>query len=580
MTEPARRRMLSFRPMRNRGLQEVATVVGVAAALAVVMSYPLAFGLGTLGRIDTGDGQFSIWNVAWVAHALITDPLHVFDANIFYPHTGTLAYAESNLLAGLIAVPAYWLTGNAYAAHNAAALVSFILSATGMYYLARYLTGSRPAAAVAGVLFAFCPFIYARTAHIQLMMTAGLPFTLLAAHRMIDRPLPGRAIVLGLTLAATALGCGYYGVFGGLLVGFACLFYAVARSGWRNVAFYAAVACAAAVAVLAIWPFYEPYRMLQSGGQPFRALEESRDYSANVAAYLAADGWGNAWLKTAALSLGAARWKEVLFPGLVTVALALVGVGMGRRDAAALRATDKPRAPHERQTTLFYGLVILLAGWLSFGPVAGLYTVMYRVAPAFSLLRAPGRFGIVVTLGFVVLASLGAARLLRGRSRQWAAASAICLVALAELATLPLPYKRVEPTAAPYLMLSKLPAGAVAEFPFFYRPIDFHRHASYMLNSTAHWKPLVNGYSDFIPVDFNAMAVPVSSFPVLQAFDILKKRGTRYVVFHFDEYDYRNRQKVLERIDLYHSYLRKLASEGDLALYEIVAWPDRELVRP
>ena len=60
-----------------------------------------------------------------------------------------------------------------------------------MYYLSRYLTGSRPAAAVAAVLFAFCPYIWARTAHIQLLMTAGLPFSLLAAHRMIDRPEPG-----------------------------------------------------------------------------------------------------------------------------------------------------------------------------------------------------------------------------------------------------------------------------------------------------------------------------------------------------------------------------------------------------
>ena len=27
-------------------------------------------------------------------------------------------------------------------------------------------------------------------------------------------------------------------------------------------------------------------------------------------------------------------------------------------------------------------------------------------------------------------------------------------------------------------------------------------HAIYMLNSTAHWMPLVNGYSDYIPPDF------------------------------------------------------------------------------
>jgi hypothetical protein len=50
--------------------------------------------LGSLSRVDNADGQFGIWNVAWVARTLVVDPLHVFDANIFYPHRGTLAYSE------------------------------------------------------------------------------------------------------------------------------------------------------------------------------------------------------------------------------------------------------------------------------------------------------------------------------------------------------------------------------------------------------------------------------------------------------------------------------------------------------
>jgi hypothetical protein len=44
----------------------------------------------------------AIWNVAWVARTLVTDPLHVFDANIFYPHRQTLSYSESNLGAGIL----------------------------------------------------------------------------------------------------------------------------------------------------------------------------------------------------------------------------------------------------------------------------------------------------------------------------------------------------------------------------------------------------------------------------------------------------------------------------------------------
>ena len=56
-------------------------------------------------------------------------------------------------------------------------LLAFVLSATGMYYLVRHLTGDRRAAAISAIGFAFCPFVFAHTAHIQLLMTAGLPFT-------------------------------------------------------------------------------------------------------------------------------------------------------------------------------------------------------------------------------------------------------------------------------------------------------------------------------------------------------------------------------------------------------------------
>src|SRR5580765_8321475 len=133
----------------RRGWRELAVVVLGFAALTVLLTWPLALHLGTIGRADNGDGRISIWNVAWVARTLVVDPMHVFDANIFYPHRWTLAYSESNLGAGLLAIPVYWATANPYAAHNSVFLLSFVLSAVGTYYLVRYLTADRRAAAVA-----------------------------------------------------------------------------------------------------------------------------------------------------------------------------------------------------------------------------------------------------------------------------------------------------------------------------------------------------------------------------------------------------------------------------------------------
>src|SRR4051794_5111128 len=115
--------------VRSGGALECLAVIGVAVILTAVLMYPLVFRLGSIGRVNLDDGRFSIWNVAWVARTVVVDPRHVFDANIFYPHRGTLAYSENNLGAGILAIPAYWLMGNPYFAHNFAMLAAFVLAA-------------------------------------------------------------------------------------------------------------------------------------------------------------------------------------------------------------------------------------------------------------------------------------------------------------------------------------------------------------------------------------------------------------------------------------------------------------------
>ena len=78
----------------------------------------MAARLGSAGRVDSGDGRHGVWNVAWVAHALTTNPASLFDANIFSPHKQTLAYSEANIIAGIVAAPVWVATKNPYASYN------------------------------------------------------------------------------------------------------------------------------------------------------------------------------------------------------------------------------------------------------------------------------------------------------------------------------------------------------------------------------------------------------------------------------------------------------------------------------
>jgi hypothetical protein len=541
--------------------RRAAAVCLLAFAAAILMTWPLTAGLGTVGRVNSGDGRFSIWNVAWVAHALTTAPSKVYDANIFYPHRGALAYSEANLGAGALAVPVWAATHNPYAAHNAVVLFAFASSVVATWLLVRRITGDSGAAAVAALLFAFCPFLFTHTAHIQLLMCAGIPLSMLMAHRLVDRPSPGRGVALGCALAVQGLACAYYGIFAGLMVGFATLFYAVSRRLWRAPRYWIAVVVAAGTSMVLVLPFFLPYISLQQDEGFRRSLDDARMYSAILRSYLASGANAHRWM----LPLLGTWNNEALFPGFVAVVLGLGGLAVSARSPMK----------EKRETALLYGTLGLLAFWASLGPRAVLYTVLFRTVPVFSFLRAPGRMGLVVALALAVMAGF-AVEHLRSRAalRRRPVTVVLIVLALIDLNALPLDWRRAEPVPAGYTLLAGMPRGPVAEFPFFDRRIDFHIHTRYMLFSVYHWQPLLNGYSDYIPPDFRSLATTLASFPSREAFAALKDRRTRYIVLHRGRDGYgRASEEIARRLDPFRPHLRPISIDDVMEIYEIVSWP-------
>jgi hypothetical protein len=542
--------------VNNSPGRELALVLAGFAALTITLTYPLAFHLGTvLYKFNTNlDGHFSVWNIAWVARTLVIDPLHVFDANIFYPHRWTLAYSETNLGAGALAVPVYWATRNPYAAHNFVLLLSFVLSATGMYYLVRYLMNDRRAAVVAAICFAYSPYVFAHLPHIQLLMTAGLPFSLLAFHRLADRPGAGRGVALGAIMGAQAFFCAYYAVFVMLMVGYAVVFVAVSRRLWRESRYWIAVGVACGVSIVTVLPILAVYVMLRRATGFSRSVEAAGSFSADWRAYFASSAYAHAWV----LNL-LHTWRDVLFPGFVALALGIGGVVVGWF-----------RGGRARELAALYGSVAMLACWESFGPSAGLYRLTYATTPGFGFMRAPGRFGLVVSFALAVLAAQGIAHLLVRVSRPTWVAALLAVVAAAELAV-PLQLVRVPPPEPAYQRLATLPYGPVIEMPVYSARFAFVRE-QYMLSSTIHWMPLVDAYSDYIPPDFVASAEILGDFPTKEAFKQLERDHVRYAVFHVDNYGTQG-DALRVRLTEFAPSLHRLYADDRIWLYEIVGVP-------
>jgi hypothetical protein len=460
------------------------------------------------------------------------------------------------------------------------------------------------------VAFTYCPYLFARTAHIQLMMTFGLPLAMQAFHRVVVRPTAGRGVWLGATLAIQALACAYFGIFAGLTVGLGTLYYGYTRGLWRVRAYWVSIVLGAIVSVGLVAPFFVPYVRVQKELGFTRLLEDAAMYSADWQAWLASSAWAHRWMLP-----WLERWNEVLFPGFLLTALGLTGLVIGLRETAfgrtpnAERGTSQddrpvpnpqPRVPsldavfpkaegrgpraeatplspsRRRETTIFYGLVALIAFWASFGPKALLYTALYHTIPVFTFLRAPGRFGILVVLALGVLALVAVQVWLESRTRrvQVFAGGALAVLFAAEYATAPIRLEDAAPTPEAHRRLASLPPGAVVELPFWYVRSDYPRHSRYMLLSTYHWHPLVNGYSDHIPQWFRGEVSRISSFPTAESLRIvIDRHQARYAIFHSRYYDSRSRLRLRERLEQYKDYVRPIIGEGDVWLYEIVGAP-------
>src|SRR5205807_2131791 len=92
------------------------------------------------------------WRFAWGAHAVVHQPLHLFDANMFSPERGTLALSENHLGVSLPLAPIFWVTHNALLLLNVEILLVLAAGGFGVYLLVWELTRCREAAVEQGVV--------------------------------------------------------------------------------------------------------------------------------------------------------------------------------------------------------------------------------------------------------------------------------------------------------------------------------------------------------------------------------------------------------------------------------------------
>ncbi|HZT78079.1 MAG TPA: hypothetical protein VFA27_15605 [Vicinamibacterales bacterium] len=572
--------------------RQAAAAAAAFAAITIAWTWPLALGLARDLPADFGDPLLNAWVLAWDATHLGRG---WWNANIFFPHPLALAYSEHLLPQALTILPVYAVTRNPILCYNLVFLATFVLSGLGMFLLARELTGRADAAFVAGLAFAFAPYRVASLPHVQVLSSEWMPFALYGFRRYF---VGGRRVALAGGAAAWLLqnlSCGYYLLFfSPVMIGYvAWESIARRRVAASNHVRYVRDAALACVAVgIATAPFVLPYLELRRLGFPPRPIGEVIKFSADTFAYFTADPnlrlWGpiaRAWsapegslfpgLTIVVLAIAAAvrafqasgepvalvPFAIVLLP-LLAVRVPFVRLASISRtlvvtavlSAAVLAASRAQRRAIVRWLASpvgFFSLAIVFAAAMSLGPEVHArgrlvadgvpYALAYRIVPGYDGVRVPARFAMVVAFALAALTACAV------RSRT--AAGVAGVLVLVESLAVPIPINQndthyTQPHLVPLAgrvslddrralddFLAHLPPStAVVELPLGEPAFDVR----YMIASTRHWKPLVNGYSGGAPADYVRLDQDLQDALVRpdRAWTSLVSTGATHVVVH------------------------------------------------
>jgi hypothetical protein len=487
----------------------------VCLLLAALHTWPLVTAPHRLSLNYNADAEQGAWTLSWVAHTLPRAPHHLFDGNIFAPEQATLAYSEPMIAPALVGVPLRWLGASPVTTYNIVLIAGLTLTAWAGWFVAWRWTGSFAAGLVAGALTAFNAHLLTRLPHVMAAHAWGIPLSIYLSDRVAASPNRRDALLLALVVLATASNSIYWLALVGLVVG------VTAIANVRRPRAAMRVIVAALGGLLLATPVLWPYIEAASAGAS-RPLSVVAQFSASPAGYLTSlsrlhRGWTAGFFRDDV---------NVLFAGVTALVLAFAGT---------VTATWQPA--HRRRV-----LVLLTLGasavLLSFGPLTSLYRWLYSWVLPLRGLRAMARFGYLYLTVVAQLAAIGVAWV-QSRVRSSAVSAALAGVALALVtaeAWMPPRLDRFTRIPPIYTLLAR-PASRVmlVEVPF-YPPDTVFMNGEYMLNSTAHWQPLMNGTSGVTPMSYRTRADWFWYFPKDWAIDQIKKEGATHIMVHLEKF--------------------------------------------
>ncbi|MBI2930679.1 MAG: hypothetical protein HYY16_03430 [Planctomycetes bacterium] len=515
--------------------KELRKATALYAGAALIFTWPLVWHIASSipsGSEPSTVALFNLYVLEHTGHALSHGQPY-WDAGIFWPHSGTLAWSETQPFTGFLFCLLHAVTGQPFLAYNLLFLAYLVFQGTATYALARQLTEDRIAAFASGLWLAVGGYAMHQAAVIHLL-AGGFPIACLAFVLSLARgfrpfALWGAAVAYVLTW----LTCAQFGVFLTFLLPVGVAFLIPWKTPWdRRAVLMILGACAAAAFICLLFLLPQKAHLDQMGFErPHEEVLGTLDVFPDPV--LPAHGH---WLTTRLLHADADPNVYSWDLGVVLILIWLIAASLARFRISGWYATPRGVAPALAVIALA-SLLIAFGGRLSIFGFAP-YWILHDLFPGWSGIRSPARIVFFTTVGLAILAAPAIAYI---RHHRYVTGTLFVLLA-AEVWTMPIPLAdgargiKDHEIALEWLKQHK-DDGAVLELPLAEgtTPAHLEREVLAMRRARVHNHPIVNGYSGHFPEPFWQLAVAVAEDQTGRGRRYIGALGVRHVLVHLHD---------------------------------------------
>jgi hypothetical protein len=527
----AAERLPNLRRPKPISAAEVIAVTVAGVLLAVAMTWPMLLRLRGHVPLEPNDPMLMSWVVAWTGHALVHQPLDIFQANTFYPEANSLAFGD-----GVVGYAPLGAIGKspdaALVRFNLLVLFTYALAFVGAYLLTRELGVGWIPAAIAGIAFSFSPWRLAHINHLNVLSGAGVALALFFLVRGYRRRRTVE-IVVGWLFACWQLSLGFStGLQFAYLMGILSL---AVGLGWLwrgRPSVKRSLVVATALGVMAFGGtgllLAQPYFQIEKehAAELRERLKQVDLYSPPPRGFLAAPAESLVWGRATSSVRDSLFWpqEQGLFPGLTVVVLAAIGMGS---------------SVYSRGLRVGLAAGMTVAGMFAMGTAlaGGRFTYQFlQRFPGWGAVRTPGRLMFLISLALAVLAAGGLEFLLhRIQSKGHRQLTARGWIANWGLAAILLGAVMLEGRGqVPHVEVPAAPAGqAGAPSPQVHLPIGVP-DPRYQFWSVEGFPKMPNGWATFYPSWIPKFQQDLVDFPSEKSIRALRDLGIRVVIFHPD----------------------------------------------